>query len=209
MTASTKGPGRPVDPARRERILEAALTCMAEEQNFNMQQVAARAGVAKGTLYRHFPNADALLLAVLERHHSQLAGQVDASAQNLQQVREHLLNLGLQLVDFFSSEAGIRLLRAVYAYGASHPQHGEMIFRDGPMAFVRRAAEHLQQAADLGAITLDDPLLRAEQLVGMWKGSLMSGLLMNGCHAPTIAQREERVVSATDLLLNALACQKT
>src|SRR5690554_1344620 len=115
MTATTKGPGRPVDPARRERILEAALACMAEEQNFNMQQVAARAGVAKGTLYRHFANADSLLLAVLERHHSQLAGDADAPAQSLPQVSERLTSLGAQLVEFYCSDEGIRLLRAIYA----------------------------------------------------------------------------------------------
>ncbi|HEY7440380.1 MAG TPA: TetR family transcriptional regulator [Acidimicrobiia bacterium] len=53
--------------ARRHRILEAAMT-LAGEGGYDavqMRDVAARSGVALGTLYRHYASKDQLLLAAL------------------------------------------------------------------------------------------------------------------------------------------------
>lgn len=53
--------------ARRERVVRAALELGAEGgyEAVQMRDVAARAGVALGTIYRYFPSKDALLLAVM------------------------------------------------------------------------------------------------------------------------------------------------
>jgi len=44
---------------------------------FNTTRVARRAGVSVGTLYQYFPNKQALLFAVLERHLAMLADAVE------------------------------------------------------------------------------------------------------------------------------------
>jgi AcrR family transcriptional regulator len=53
--------------ARRERVIRAALELGAEGgyDAVQMRDVAARAHVALGTIYRYFPSKDALLLAVM------------------------------------------------------------------------------------------------------------------------------------------------
>ncbi|HET6774056.1 MAG TPA: TetR family transcriptional regulator [Acidimicrobiales bacterium] len=53
--------------ARRERVIRAALDLGAEGgyDAVQMRDVAARAEVALGTIYRYFPSKDALLLAVM------------------------------------------------------------------------------------------------------------------------------------------------
>jgi TetR/AcrR family transcriptional regulator, cholesterol catabolism regulator len=53
--------------ARRERVVRAALELGAEGgyDAVQMRDVAARAEVALGTIYRYFPSKDALLLAVM------------------------------------------------------------------------------------------------------------------------------------------------
>jgi len=53
--------------ARRERVIRAALELAAEGgyDVVQMRDVAARAQVALGTIYRYFPSKDALLLAVM------------------------------------------------------------------------------------------------------------------------------------------------
>lgn len=95
-------------------------------------------------------------------------------------------------------------MRTVITYGARHREHGELIYRDGPQAFVERAAACLEHAAERGQVQVDNPMLRAEQLIGMWKGSLINGLLMNGCPKPDAAQLQLRVESAVNLMLTAL-----
>lgn len=51
----------------REKLLTAATEAFAEEgEDVALETVAARAGVGIGTLYRHFPNRDALVVAAYQ-----------------------------------------------------------------------------------------------------------------------------------------------
>jgi AcrR family transcriptional regulator len=50
--------------ANRERVLVAARECFAESLDAQMQDVARRAGVGVGTVYRHFANKEALQVAL-------------------------------------------------------------------------------------------------------------------------------------------------
>jgi AcrR family transcriptional regulator len=62
--------------ARRnyERILEVAESVVAEQgTQASLREVARRAGVGLGTLYRHFPTRDALLEVLLRQHFDDLA----------------------------------------------------------------------------------------------------------------------------------------
>ncbi|HZR38912.1 MAG TPA: helix-turn-helix domain-containing protein [Ktedonobacteraceae bacterium] len=56
--------------ARAELILDEAEKLLAEKgyHDTSIDEIAARAGVAKGTLYQHFPSKEALILALLERN---------------------------------------------------------------------------------------------------------------------------------------------
>lgn len=62
----------------RARILEAAAEAFAEDADVSLNAVAKRSGVGAGTLYRHFPNREALLLAVYEEEVAALVASVDA-----------------------------------------------------------------------------------------------------------------------------------
>jgi AcrR family transcriptional regulator len=56
----------------RERILSVALEALAEPGTASMTQLARRAGVGVGTLYRHFPTREALVMALYEREVGEL-----------------------------------------------------------------------------------------------------------------------------------------
>jgi AcrR family transcriptional regulator len=72
--------GRPARRAdaelNRSRILDAARASLAESGEASMQSIAKRAGIGQGTLYRHFPTREAL---VLEVHRHDVAELVDAA----------------------------------------------------------------------------------------------------------------------------------
>jgi AcrR family transcriptional regulator len=50
----------------RARILEVARQALAEDGETSMNQIAQRAGVGPGTLYRNYPTREALVLAVYQ-----------------------------------------------------------------------------------------------------------------------------------------------
>jgi AcrR family transcriptional regulator len=64
--AGEPGPPRPrADAARnRQRLLDVARAALAGDGERTMQSIARAAGVGQGTIYRHFPTREALLLEV-------------------------------------------------------------------------------------------------------------------------------------------------
>jgi AcrR family transcriptional regulator len=60
----------------RARILAAAREAFAEDGNTSMNQVAQRAGVGPGTLYRNYPSREALILDIYQDEVSKLTGSV-------------------------------------------------------------------------------------------------------------------------------------
>jgi AcrR family transcriptional regulator len=58
----------------RERLVQAAKAAFAETgPDVSLEEIARRAGVGIGTLYRHFPNRDSIVEAVYRREVEQLA----------------------------------------------------------------------------------------------------------------------------------------
>jgi AcrR family transcriptional regulator len=62
----------------RDRILRAARAALAEDGTTSMNQVAQRAGVGAGTLYRNYPTREALVLAVYSDEVGRLVDAVPA-----------------------------------------------------------------------------------------------------------------------------------
>jgi AcrR family transcriptional regulator len=84
MTEAGTGTRRPRTDARRNRtrILEVAEEFFAEAGiTGSLDALARRAGVGAGTLYRHFPNRDALLAALLQARNEELEAQLEALRQ--------------------------------------------------------------------------------------------------------------------------------
>jgi AcrR family transcriptional regulator len=69
-------PSRPrerADAARnRARVLAAAERLLAERSDVTMEQIAAAAGVGKGTLYRRYPDVATIAQALLDEHEREL-----------------------------------------------------------------------------------------------------------------------------------------
>ncbi|MGW3991140.1 TetR/AcrR family transcriptional regulator [Streptomyces sp. NPDC004830] len=60
----------------RARILAAAREALSEDGSTSMNQIAQRAGVGPGTLYRNFPTREALVLAVYQDEVTRIVGAV-------------------------------------------------------------------------------------------------------------------------------------
>jgi AcrR family transcriptional regulator len=88
-TLSKRPPGRPKDEAlqsrRQEEILAAATQVFAEHgyPGTDVQVIADRLGVGKGTVYRYFPSKSALFLAAVDRGVRRLHERVEADTAGL------------------------------------------------------------------------------------------------------------------------------
>src|SRR5438477_6222363 len=72
MTVSDR-PLRADAQRNRDKLLAVAtLAFAAEGEDVALETIAARAGVGIGTLYRHFPNRDALVVAAYQREVDEL-----------------------------------------------------------------------------------------------------------------------------------------
>ena len=79
---STDGsrPRRRADAERSiERILDAAIDALGEDQEVSMSEIARRAGVVRATIYVHFPTREALLDAVTDRALAEVAAVITAA----------------------------------------------------------------------------------------------------------------------------------
>ena len=77
MVHAAADPLRPAARAtqRHDRILDAAAACFAASgfHRTTMQEVAAKAGMSPGNLYRYFPSKDALIAGMVERDRTEVA----------------------------------------------------------------------------------------------------------------------------------------
>lgn len=80
MSTSAHRPLRADARRNREKVVSAAAEAFAESGlDAQVEDIARRAGVGVGTLYRHFPTKDALVDALAEDHFHRLADTVEAA----------------------------------------------------------------------------------------------------------------------------------
>ena len=77
---------------REELILQAAEEVLAEKGYFetSVDEIAARVGIAKGTVYLHFPSKEDLVVAILERNTQAVVELVEATVASAHSNREKL-----------------------------------------------------------------------------------------------------------------------
>lgn len=77
---------------REELILQAAEEVLAEKGYYetSIDEIAARVGIAKGTVYLHFPGKEDLVIAILERNAQAMVELVEATVATARGNREKL-----------------------------------------------------------------------------------------------------------------------
>jgi AcrR family transcriptional regulator len=80
LSTVTPRPLRADARRNREKVLAAAAAAFGESGlESQVEDIARRAGVGVGTVYRHFPTKDALVTALAEAHFERLADTVEAA----------------------------------------------------------------------------------------------------------------------------------
>ena len=176
MGAEAKLPSPPVRKPRadgqrnRDRLVETAKAAFADSgADVPLDDIARRAGVGIGTLYRHFPTRDAIVAAVYRREVQQLAGA--ATALLAERPAGEALHCWMRLfVDYIATKKVIAVALADIARNATdlYATSGAQV-TDAMVLLVNRAAA----AGDIRPDIDPQDLLRA--LVGFTYGNATPG----------------------------------
>jgi AcrR family transcriptional regulator len=98
---------RTADPVKAQRIIEAAAQLFAERHyhEVRMDDIAAKAGVAKGTIYLHFKDKDTLYQALALDSLKKLGKRIRDGVAGLHDPAAKLLSYIREAVRFFDQQA--------------------------------------------------------------------------------------------------------
>jgi AcrR family transcriptional regulator len=171
VEAKDTAPRKPRADAERnrERLLAAAKAGFAETgPEVSLEEIARRAAVGIGTLYRHFPTRDALIEAVYRREVQQL-GDVAARLMGSHAPGEALHEFMRLLVDYIATKKVIAPALLASAGGAELYAASGQPITEAMLNLLKRATE----SGDIRADVEPADLLRA--LTGFTYGATGPG----------------------------------
>ncbi|MGA9031963.1 MAG: TetR/AcrR family transcriptional regulator [Sulfuricaulis sp.] len=189
-------------PDTRQRLLDAACEAFREEgYKVSIDRLAARAHVARQTVYNHFPSKDALFAEVVRHAIQSVLVTLDRDGE----VRATLLAFSEAYREKILSADGIAIFRTLTAEAPRFPALAKQFFRQGPQTTRKRLAEYLAWAMEEGQLRRDDPDFAAEMLAAMLGDFDRLRGLMN---LQTDLLKSTKAVQVVDCFLRAFAPEK-
>jgi AcrR family transcriptional regulator len=165
--------GRPRSEEAELAVLDAAIELLAEQGygGFTVEAVAARAGVAKSTIYRHWPGKNELIIGALTTIKGPLAEPPGGTVEHeLKWLMEHMRRA------WFNSTHG-RIMRRLAAEGSDQPELYRM-FKDRvvePRRAVTRSI--IERGIAEGSIRPD---IDVDAVIGMLAAPVIVAVMTHG-----------------------------
>lgn len=152
--------------ACRERVIEAACKAFMTDgfRGASVDRIAAAAGVAKQTLYNHFPSKDELFAETMRTGVRSILVSLDVTEGDL---RTRLLAFGRAMRATLLSPEGLAWFRNMVAEAPRLPELGRIAFAEGPKQAAVLLSRFIAAAMERGELRRDDPQFAAEMLNGM------------------------------------------
>lgn len=195
--------GRPVDGAKRDAIIQAAIDAFFDSgfAGTSIEQVAANAGVSKVTVYNHFGDKRALFTAAIETVCGQIRNHFLIDEDVRGTLRSRLLMIGEAMVAFLARPEMVQFERRIAAETVAEPEIGVTFLAAGPHRMKEALAAFLRAMSDAGELVIEDHYLAAEQFVSMCKG--MGDLERRFGHASDPALDRARIEGAVEVFCRA------
>lgn len=143
----------------RQRLLEAACAAFREEgYQVSIERIAARAQVARQTLYNHFASKEALFREVM-RHAVQT---ILVTLEGDGELRATLLEFAHAYRAKVLSPEGLAIFRTMVAEAPRFPELARQFFTEGPQRTREGLARYLARAMAEGRLPADDATFAAE-----------------------------------------------
>jgi TetR/AcrR family transcriptional repressor of mexJK operon len=174
--------GRPRDPERLRRIVEAAHSHFNAHgfERASVDAIAADAGVSKMTIYSHFASKEGLFEAVIrDRTDRVMGGLAGVEALDPTQPQKALLAVGGQVLALAREAEALGQFRSLYGAAGSQPEACRAFYRQGADRLIGDLAAYLRRAHAQGALNIRHPRQAADLFLSMFLGDgHIRGLLM-------------------------------
>ena len=148
------------NPSTTDRIIHAALNLIANEGlgAVTMRRIAETAGVARQTLYNHYPDVDSIVVAAVERHDEEsirllesTLAVVDRPAEKVEQLVRHFVAVGAHTHHSQGIEHGLsaEARQRLGAYERAVEHWTRQILQDGQSAGAFRSDLEIEVDVDL------------------------------------------------------------
>jgi AcrR family transcriptional regulator len=175
----------------RAEILEVAqrlLDELGDDQALSMRAVARAVGIAATSVYIHFPDRDALVLAALEDCHRGLMEELDKAEavedDPVRKLRARLLHLGT----WVGEHPGLYKV----LHESTLNQRNDMTFK---RRLGERATEAVQRCMDAGVAPPDDPALVSLDLRAAVHGAVSMRINQPDLPWPPLSEQIDRFVA--------------
>jgi AcrR family transcriptional regulator len=203
MTHPDQTPVCPQASPKRRQILAGAREVFRETgfERSSVDQVAARAGVSKATVYNHFHDKKALYVAYLSEEADTLRDSVRCMllrSEPVGEVATALQSVGERLLTLFLDPTIVGFYRNTSAEVERFPELGQLLFDRGPAAMYAVMTDYLRRWHEHGALRIDDPHAAAVQFVMLCHGDLVVGAQLGVLPdplAPAIVATVQRAVA--------------
>jgi TetR/AcrR family transcriptional regulator, mexJK operon transcriptional repressor len=205
--AAKKRPGRPTLEAAAlvdERILEAATSVFLEKgfARARMDEIAARAGITKQTVYARFPSKNALFGALASRFSGIVFKPQHVAENSTQSPKAFLTQFAFEVTAVLRDPKLQRLFVVLAAEARAFPDLASATWVEGPGRLRTRLRRFFDDQIARKRMAISNPEFAAEQFLGLLVGPITGRLLFE---RPSYFESEEHaaayIEAAVDLFL--------
>lgn len=204
MEANIPKRGRPRDPERLKRVLDAA-TGQFIEHGFaraSVEAIAKLSGVSKVTIYSYFPTKEALFEAAVGSCTDVVFASLPPGSLDPNNPEAALTMIGTSFLKLVRSDGVVGAFRMMFAAAGEHVDACTAFYREGPAKLIRQVADYLRAANAAGSLSIPSPDEAADQFLAIFHGGAHIRVML-GLDKPDDSEDANQVRSNVALFIRA------
>jgi TetR/AcrR family transcriptional regulator, mexJK operon transcriptional repressor len=173
----------------------------------SMDEIAAKAGVAKQTVYSHFSNKRDLFIAMVSALSNQASDRVHVGVPEFREgddLKRYLTEYAVRQLKIVLTPRIVRLRRLVIGEVSRFPELGEALYSGGPGRAIISLAATFERLAACRVLAIRNPSLAASQFNWLVMSAPLNRAMLLGDDAiPSASELKKHAAESVQLFLAA------